>query len=476
MSTCHFSRVGRSGPEKMIRHSFDDAPCPCRGHDAPQKQTQSAQQHIMPKKSAAQIRRMQKRAEARGDNYRYEAPEAAQNRVAADIDNTCNSDAAGPNESSSPQKNNIVRAKAAKKLKKTLEDIARNADLKAKERRSAKRRAEAIATEEAGGCDADSLLEWYENEGSAIKILDESIDFSSSKGPAAKMQKKNTPYILFIGQLAFSTSAEGLFKHIQDQIGRDERTGKEIITPETLKVRLLTDEKKKNRSRGMAFVETNDPELSYQLLKLHHTNLDGRRINVERSAGGGKKSKARKEKIISYRKEQEEYMNETVNRIIANHRNQGDLEDGELDDGVISLMRRHAAATVEISLAEYIEERGKDMDNPSAYLTSIISRVAVEGADCKNKPIYTKQKDTFGKEGRSKRGNGSGSRSQKHMVGGGVGMIQESGSPLSMSSSFAKAGVDMSISDKRSSGDKSMLTIFPSMGRGRGRGAYMGRH
>lgn len=420
----------------------------------------------MPKKSTAQIRRMQKRAEARGD--KYEAPASDSSHVAAD------NDAAGQKKST-PHENDMVRARAAQKLKKSLADIECNPDLKAKERRSAKRKAEAIASEEAGGCDADTLLEWYENEGSSIRIVEESKDTSSIKGPTTKKQKKNTPYILFIGQLAFATTADGLFKHIQDQIGKDQRTGKELITPDTLKVRLLTDAKKNDRSRGMAFVETNDPELSYQLLKLHHTNLDGRRINVERSAGGCKNSEVRKEKISSYRKEQEEYMNETVDRIIGDHKSQGDLEDGELDDGVISLMKRHSAATVEISLAEYIEERGKDMDNPSAYLTSIIGRVAIEGAEGKNKP--TKKKDMFGKKGRPQRGNRGGSKEeQKQMAGGGVGMIQEGDSPLSSTSSFAKGGVDMSISDSRSGGgDNAMLSIFPSMSRGRGRGAYMGR-
>lgn len=412
------------------------------------------------KKSAAQIRRMQKRAEARGDEFKYEAPEEAS--------------AEESDKKSAQQNDDVLRAKAAKKLKKTLADIESNADLKAKERRSAKRKAEAIASEEAGGCDAEALLEWYEKEGASIKIAEEETKDASSKAPASKKQKKSTPYILFIGQLSYQTTADGLFKHIKDQIGKDEHTGKVLITPETLKVRLLTDDKKNGRSRGMAFVETSNPEISYQLLKLHHTNLDGRRINVERSAGGGKNSEVRKEKISSYRKEQEEYMKETVDRIIADHKSRGELEDGELDDGVIALMKRHSAATVEISLAEYVEERGKDMDNPSAYLTSIIGRVSVEGADG-NKP--TKKKEMFGKKGRSKRrDDGGGPQKRRQMAGSGVGRIQD-GSPLSKTSAFAKAGVDMSMSDSKQGGkgDDKMLSIFPSMGRGRGRGAYMGR-
>ena len=399
------------------------------------------------KKSAAQIRRMKKRAEARGDTYEYEAPEPS----------------ADTTDNKKKVSKDVMRAKAAKKLKKALADIESDQDLKSKERRSAKRKAEAIASEEAGGCDASELLEWYEIEGSAIAIPKED---QASKGPPAKKQKKSTPYILFIGQLSYSTTADGLFKHIKDGVGKDEKTGKDLITAETLQVRLLTDEKKNNRSRGMAFVETTNPEISYHLLKLHHTHLDGRRINVEKSAGGGKE--ARKEKINSFRKEQQEYMSETVGRIVEDHKSKGELDEDELDEGVIALMKRHSANTVEIALAEYIEERGKDMDNPSAYLTSIITRVAIEGADGANKP--TKKKEMFGKKGRSPRRGSDGDGSQKNskqMAGGGMGR-------LSKTSNFSKAGIDMSVSE-REGGDVDMGSIFPSMSRGRGRGAYMGR-
>ena len=396
---------------------------------------------------------MKKRAEARGETYEYEAPEPS-----ADDNSYSKS-------GSSKVSKDVMRAKAAKKLKKALADIETDQDLKSKERRSAKRKAEAIASEEAGGCDTSELLDWYEKEGSAVVIPKED---KASKGPATKKQKKSTPYILFIGQLSYTTTTEGLFQHIKDNIGKDEKTGKDLITPETLQVRLLTDEKKNNRSRGMAFVETTNPEISYHLLKLHHTHLDGRRINVERSAGGGKE--ARKEKINSYRKEQQEYMSETVDRIIEDHKQKGELDDDELDEGVIALMKRHSANTVEIALAEYIEERGKDMENPSAYLTSIIGRVAIEGADGANKP--TKKKEMFGKKGRSPRrsgdSGGGSQRSGRQMPGGGMGR-------LSKTSNFSKEGVDMSMSEPGGEGDVDMGSIFPSMSRGRGRGAYMGR-
>ena len=56
------------------------------------------------KKSAAQIRRMKKRAEARGDTYEYEAPEPS----------------ADTTDNKKKVSKDVMRAKAAKKLKKAL--------------------------------------------------------------------------------------------------------------------------------------------------------------------------------------------------------------------------------------------------------------------------------------------------------------------------------------------------------------------
>jgi len=50
-------------------------------------------------------------------------------------------------------------------------------------------------------------------------------------------------------------------------------------------------------SRGIAFLEFPNATLLQQALKLHHTDLDGRRINVELTVGGGGSGTARKEKL-----------------------------------------------------------------------------------------------------------------------------------------------------------------------------------
>ena len=72
-------------------------------------------------------------------------------------------------------------------------------------------------------------------------------------------------------------------------------------------------------------------------------------------------------------------MAETVEKIIADYHEKGALDEGELDVGVIELSKRHSCAVVEQALEEYVEAKGSRMDNPSAYLTHIITRIAQEG-------------------------------------------------------------------------------------------------
>lgn len=53
------------------------------------------------------------------------------------------------------------------------------------------------------------------------------------------------------------------------------------------------------KSRGIAFLELPSSAAMQACLKLHHSLLQGRRINVELTAGGGGKSEGRQEKIKS---------------------------------------------------------------------------------------------------------------------------------------------------------------------------------
>lgn len=51
------------------------------------------------------------------------------------------------------------------------------------------------------------------------------------------------------------------------------------------------------KSKGCAFLEFKHQSALQQGLKLHHSSLDGRQINVELTAGGGGKSEVRLSKL-----------------------------------------------------------------------------------------------------------------------------------------------------------------------------------
>lgn len=422
----------------------------------------------MGKKSAAQIRRLQQRAAARGEEYVHtgEVPDSKK-------DAPCSKQ--GKNDETKEKEEDpekTKRLKAAQKLQKALDEISKDENMNAKERRAAKRKAEAIATEESG-CPASELISLMEESSKKTNKVtkekekkgEENTKAGDDREDTSSKKKIHGPYILFIGQIDFTTTKEGLFHHFQKELGED------LVTDETLKVRLLTDPQNNNRSRGMAFVETDTPELLYECLRLHHTQLDGRRINVERSAGGGKSSGTRKEKINEFRKEQNQFISEKVDKIIADYKAQGELEEGELDDGVLQLCKRHSAATVEAALAQYVEAKGKHMDNPSAYLTHIIGRVSVEGPDTlediKNRANNQSRNGDKRKTSSEHNNSQSFKRSRTESRGGRGGVRNYS--------KFSMEEVDMSTSQKTEDKNKSGLSrIFPSMSRGRGRGrGYM---
>ena len=87
--------------------------------------------------------------------------------------------------------------------------------------------------------------------------------------------------------------------------------------------------------------------------------------------------------------------------ILGEYKETGELREDELDDGVVALCKRHSGPVVRAAVAKYIEGSGRDMDNPSAYLTYLITKFSREGVyddDNKNqhsqKPKRKQQEDT----------------------------------------------------------------------------------
>lgn len=457
----------------------------------------------MPKKSAAQLKRLIQRAESRGETYTpppegtdsAEAKEETtfleqKSKEITDTDAVIHQNI---DHNTSDNDDTKKKREAMLLLQKELEEIDTNEELKAKERRSAKRKAEAIALETSGCSTVEDLRSWYETTDQQAKIQSKSPDSQlhphkksapsmneNAKNDGASAEKKRSnPYIVFIGQLSYDTTADDLFQHLQKQLDKEGHKA----TKETLSIRLLQDPGT-NKSRGMAFVEVvnheDDPELLFALMTCHHTHLKGRRINVERSAGGGK-NEARKTKIQNYRKEQTDHMDKAVQGMLEEYYKRGEIqEQNEIDDGVIQLCKRHSAAVVQAALERYVESNGRDMDNPSAYLTFLLGKLAEEGIyndrerakedkGFSNGKSHSFQQRSPGKETHSKNGSRPNKKRSAHDS-----KDETKKRPRSMlpDSKFVKQGVNMNAASSDKSND--LLQIFPSLSRGRGRGrGYM---
>lgn len=91
-----------------------------------------------------------------------------------------------------------------------------------------------------------------------------------------------TRYILFVGNLPYGITVAQIRQFFKSQ--------------DVTNVRLLTS-KGTQQPRGCAFVEFESSKGYVAGLSFHRKLLDGRRIRVERTAGGGGKSASRMEKI-----------------------------------------------------------------------------------------------------------------------------------------------------------------------------------
>jgi len=501
-------------------------------------------------KSAAQLRRMKKRAEARGEEY---SPPPPSQKETNESESSNNNDTHTDETRSAVQtthKSNTqqIMATAAKNFENELSKLESNEDnLNAKQRRSAKRKAEAIAKETSGCESIEELLKWYEEEGRALqddhdgdgKELNElehekhSSD-NTTTTTTTTMTKKNkrNPCILFIGQLSYNTTKETLFEYIRQHIDGDMDTKNDqkekLITPHTLTIRLMTETletKKKNkkfktnyqgeedspqalemeteteieteaetdddptkhkRSRGFAFAEFVNPKTMYECLKLHQTQLDGRRINVYRAASyGGKES--RKLRIEERKKDQDDYVSQIIQKILEEYITRGDIAQDEFDEGVIKLCQRRSAAVVDAALQQYVEQKpnrsddGRELENPSAYLTKIICRISEEGITS-HKHSSSDRGNLGGRSGRGRGRGRDGGRGGRGRGREGRGRRDDSRNhrerephPAGVTGVFGSKK-DIMKTEQRGRGSGSLTQIFPSMstgGRGRGRGMYM---
>ncbi|KAG5654716.1 hypothetical protein H0H81_007472 [Sphagnurus paluster] len=132
----------------------------------------------------------------------------------------------------------------------------------------------------------DDAMDGTQEAKKRTKSMDKAGGPSTNKVVAESDSKQR--FILFVGNLKYTTSLEAIRKHFAA-----------CDPPPT--IRLLSPKsatgKPPHKSKGCAFLEFTHRNALQQALKLHQSDLEGRMINVELTAGGGGKSEKRLEKV-----------------------------------------------------------------------------------------------------------------------------------------------------------------------------------
>lgn len=124
---------------------------------------------------------------------------------------------------------------------------------------------------------------------------------------------KDKKFILFVGNLPYTISKEQIQGHFSD-------------CNDPPSIRLLTSKPRSGqpttavqaaKSKGCAFLEFTSHAAMQLGIRKHHTELAGRRINVELTAGGGGNSDKRKEKLRDRNRTLDEQRKKTADRSVV---------------------------------------------------------------------------------------------------------------------------------------------------------------
>ncbi|KAG7452404.1 uncharacterized protein BT62DRAFT_926592 [Guyanagaster necrorhizus] len=119
---------------------------------------------------------------------------------------------------------------------------------------------------------------------------EESVEVVQKKKQKKKAVTEDTKqrFLLFVGNLKYTTSLHTIRAHFA---ACDPPPSVRLLTPKATAGKLIA------KSKGCAFLEFTHRNALQQALKLHQSQLDGRLINVELTAGGGGKGEARIQKV-----------------------------------------------------------------------------------------------------------------------------------------------------------------------------------
>lgn len=214
----------------------------------------------------------------------------------------------------------IGNCKTRRKLKRAIEQVIGKEEIEKSMNAKVRRRVTRVIGFLAPNPEAQNEKKEEENADNAKKAAASAAkDKAAAAAAAAAELARHVPYVVFVGQLNFNTTADDLKAFFQSQNVNG-----------SIKVRLLTNNED-SRSKGMAFVEVDNAAEMHKCIALHRSVLHGRMINIEKSCGGASKDK-RRLKIQEKRTEQSSKVTETVQRIVAEYAASGTIDADNLGD------------------------------------------------------------------------------------------------------------------------------------------------
>lgn len=218
-------------------------------------------------------------------------------------------------------------------------------------------------------------------------------DAAASASTEARPGREKIHCTLFVGQIPYQATVDELKEHFT------------AVCDGTVQVRLRTFPD--GVSRGTAFVELETESDVHSALRLHHSSMHGRRINVERTVGGGgNKSDTRKDKLRDLRERQGAQLLKSVKEMVDSHlpeatEGNAGIQVGatraDVDDRVMDFLATVAPAVAEAALQECTTLNFASVHNRSSYLMGVLKRLVEESDVLSPKPV--KGKGSKGKGG-----------------------------------------------------------------------------
>ncbi|KAI0830562.1 hypothetical protein BC628DRAFT_1354570 [Trametes gibbosa] len=144
-------------------------------------------------------------------------------------------------------------------------------------------------------------------------------------------------FILFVGNLKYNTTKETVEKHFSKC---DPPPSVRLMTPKPSATSRPTV-----KSKGFAFVEFTHRNALQQGLKLHQTDIEGRKINVELTAGGGGKSETRLEKVKKRNRELHEQRQKQLSKQTTGRKSREKGGDGEAAEVQMERPQRYSTTS-----------------------------------------------------------------------------------------------------------------------------------